>query len=61
MRDLVFLLATSLITLAIWQGINIKKIYETETIPQNLLEKTVPISGTIDIEFIENLGNPADE
>jgi len=61
MRDLILITATALIAITIWIGIEIFQDRGVHTIPQKALELSLPINGRIDIEFINNLSNPADE
>ena len=45
--------------LLVWLVIGMKKIDRNMLLPQTILDKAVPLNVIIDIEFINNLKNPA--
>ena len=45
--------------LLVWLVIGMKKIDRNMLLPQTILDKAVPLNVIIDIEFIDNLKNPA--
>ena len=47
--------------LLVWLVIGMKKIDRNMLLPQTILDKAVPLNVIIDIEFIDNLKNPANE
>ena len=55
MRDLTFLITSAILTIIIWQGLEIKKVSTTIYTPKELLEISTPISDKIDIEFLKSL------
>jgi hypothetical protein len=61
MKDLLFLAISTLLTIIIWRGIGVTQFSNKNQIPKDLLDKTIPISGTIDVEFVKNLDVPAYE
>lgn len=61
MRDLGLLFITTLIVFAMWVGLELFSSSSIKTIDEKLLEISLPLNGTIDVEYIRNLENPAYE
>lgn len=55
MKDLIVVILTTTIVVVIWVGMETTEIAEQNYIPENLLEISLPIDGTIDIEFLSSL------
>jgi hypothetical protein len=55
MRDLAFILLVTLVTVTIWIGVSSGGSQYYTKIPKEILEASLPLNGTIDVEFINNL------
>ncbi len=58
MRDLLLLILITIAALIIWIGYAVQS---KDSEPKAALETPVPVSGTIDLKFLESLVDPAHE
>ncbi len=61
MKDLIIVIITTLTVAIIWVVTETNEIAEQNYVPENLLEISLPIDGTIDTEFLSELKKPAYE
>lgn len=59
MRELNIIITTTLISLLVWVGIEVRQVSKESFINENLLETTLSIDGTIDTDYLIRLENPA--
>ena len=55
MKDLLVLVATTVIVVLVWTGVETTLIARQSFAPKNLLEISSPINGTIDTEYLKTL------
>lgn len=61
MKDLIVVIITTITVATIWVVTETNKMADQNYAPENLLEISLPIDGTIDTEFLSSLKKPAYE
>lgn len=61
MKDLLIVIVTTLIIALIWVGTETHKVAQQQVAKNDLLEIATPFNGKIDVDYLEELKEPAYE
>lgn len=59
MKDLIIIITTTLIVALIWIGTETHNVASRQIVTDELLEISTPFNGRIDVDYLNNLEEPA--